>query len=186
VNETASERLLTVEDLYSLPDDGILYELQCGCLLSEPLPGGRHGRIAARIVTLLSGHVVARRLGVVYANDTGYVLARSPDTVRGPDVSFVSQSRFEAIGDVATAVPGPPDLAVEVISPSNSPSQIHAKVADYLAAGTRLVWVVDPERRRVTIHRSLLSPRLLGTADTLDGEDVLPGFSVKVSELFEI
>jgi len=126
----------TVEELYGLPDDGKVYELQAGCLVSEPLPGGRHGRVAAAFGAALHTHVRAKKLGVVFTNDTGYVLARQPDTVRGPDVSFVARERFEKTGDLTTAIPGPPDLAVEITSPSSNPSEMHAKVADYLAAGT--------------------------------------------------
>ena len=180
------EPLLTEEDLYAMPDDGWKYELQAGLLLSEPLPGTRHGRVAARIVELLVTHVRRHGLGVVIGNDSGFVLARSPDTVRGPDVCFVSRERFEKIGDTIRAFPGAPDLAVEVLSPSNTPAAIHAKVADYLAAGTRLVWVVDTEKETVAVYRTLLAPRLLSEADALEGEDVIPGFRASVAELFEI
>lgn len=177
---------MSVEDLYTLPDDDLRHELQAGVLLSEPPPGMRHGRITALLVTRLTNHAGPRRLGVVFTADAGYVLARSPDTVRGPDVSFVSRLRFEQVGDLPTAFPGPPDLAVEVASPGNRPADIHAKVADYLAAGTRLIWVVDPEAESVTVYRSLLAPLILRSTDKLDGEDVLPGFGIEVAELFEI
>lgn len=186
MRQTSRERPMTVEDLYVLPDDGLHYEIQAGVLLSEPLPGMRHGRVAAVIVDLLSQHVRPRRLGVVFTADAGYILARCPDTLRGPDVSFVSRERFEQVGDLPTAFPGAPDLAVEVVSPSNRPAELHAKVADYLAAGTRLVWVVDPDSESVAVYRSLLAPRILKDRDPLDGGDVLPGFSVEVAELFEI
>ena len=181
-----ADRLLTVEDLDAMPEDGLKYELQAGLLVSEPLPGGRHGRVAANVAGLLREHVRRQALGVVYVNDTGFVLARRPDTVRGPDVAFVSRERFAATGDPVGAVPGAPDLAVEVLSPSNTPASVHAKVADYLAAGTRLVWIVDPGREMVTVYRSLLSPRVLSHDQELDGEDVVPEFRVAVAELFEI
>jgi len=177
---------LTVEDLYAMADDDLKYELQAGLLVSEPLPGSRHGRVAANVAGLLREHARRRALGVVYGNDTGFVLARCPDTVRGPDVAFVSRQRFAATGDPVGAFPGAPDLAVEVLSPSNTPASVHAKVADYLAAGTRLVWIVDPERERVTVYRSLLSPRVLSHDQELDGEDVVPDFRVAVADLFEI
>jgi Uma2 family endonuclease len=113
-------------------------------------------------------------------------LARKPDTVRGPDVAFVSRVRFERRGDTGKAFVGAPDLAVEVLSPSNTPAAMHAKVADYLAAGSRCVWVVDPESQTVTVYSSLLGPRRLGKAETLDGDDVVPGFRVRVGEIFEL
>jgi len=182
----ADRPLLTVEDLYALPDDGLKYELQAGVLISEPLPGFRHGRVAMRIAALLDQHVRGLGLGVVLSNDSGFVLARSPDTVRGPDVCFVRRGRYEDLEEPAKAFPGPPDLAVEVLSPSNTAAGIHAKVADYLAAGTRLVWVLDPAAGTVAVHRSLLRPRILGPEDTLDGEDVVPGFGVTVADIFDL
>ena len=177
---------LTVEDLYTLPEDGMKYELQGGMLVSEPLPGSRHGRVATRMAALLDAHVRRSRLGVVFSNDSGFILSRSPDTVRGPDVAFVSRERFAGSENLVGAFPGPPDLAVEVLSPSNTPSAIHAKVGDYLAAGARCVWVIDPEAEAVVVYRSLLLPRTLTETDLLDGEDVVPGFRAAVLELFEI
>jgi Uma2 family endonuclease len=183
---SVEEKLLTEEDMYSLPDDDRHYELQAGQLISEPTPGGRHGRICANVMFEVMSHIRRHDLGVAYTNDGGYVLARNPDTVRGPDISFLRKARFEEVGDTPKAIPGPPDLAIEVLSPGDTRSLIHARVADYLAAGTPLVWIVDPERKQVTAYRELLAPRILRAADTLDGEDVLPGFSVQVGELFAI
>ena len=177
---------MTVDDLYVMPEDGFNYELQAGVLVSEPAPGFRHGRIMVTIAAILRAHVREQRLGVVLAGDSGFILARKPDTVRGPDVAFLSRERFERSGDTVKAFAGAPDLAVEVLSPSNTPAAMHAKVADYLAAGSRLVWVVDPEARIVTVYASLLSPRNLGEDETLDGDDVVPGFRVRVGELFEV
>ena len=178
-------RTATVDDLYRLPDDGRRYELVAGHLVSEPLPGARHGRVIARIAHALRTVADRECIGEVLAADTGFVLARDPDTVRGPDVAFVTRARYDAAGDPPTAFPGPPDVAVEVVSPSNRPGDIHAKVADYLAAGTRLVWVVDPdpERCTITIYETLLSPRILGRDDEIDGANVLPGFRARVSDL---
>jgi Uma2 family endonuclease len=186
MERTSVKGLMSIERFYALPDDGLRYELQTGTLVSEPLPGMRHGIVAATIVELLRSYVRSRRLGVVMAGDAGYVLARCPDTLRGPDVSFLARERLDTAADLPRAFPGAPDLAVEVLFPSNRPADIHAKVADYLAAGTRLVWVVDPESQSVAVYRSLLAPRLIAGADMLEGEDVVPGFRVAVAELFEI
>lgn len=180
------ESLLTVEDLYALPDDGKKYELQAGMLVSEPLPGTRHGHVAAHVAALLDIHVRRHRLGVVLTNDSGFILSRSPDTVRGPDVAFVSRRRFDDLPDTSKAFPGAPDLAVEVLSPSNTSAGIHTKVAEYLAAGTRCVWVIDSAAETVARHRPLVDPRTFAGSDVLDGEDVVPGFRVKVSDLFEV
>jgi Uma2 family endonuclease len=173
------------EDLYALPDDGTARELQAGFLVSEPPAGGRHGDTALALGSALRRYVREHRLGRVLSNDTGFVLARDPDTVRAPDVAYVTDARWESYEDPARFLPGPPDLAVEVVSPSNSPAAMHAKVADYLAAGTRLVWVVDPEPKTVAVYRTLLAPRFLGLDGVLDGEDVVAGFTLPVAEIFE-
>lgn len=177
---------MSVDDLYSMPDDDQKHELQAGVLVTEPPPGFRHGRVAARVVELLGPHVRQHRLGAVISNDSGFILSRSPDTVRGPDVAFVSRERVEGVTDLLRAFPGAPDLAVEVLSPSNTAASIHAKVADYLAAGTRCVWVVDAETETVRAYRSLLGPRTFEGDDVLEVEDVLPGFRTTVAELFEV
>src|SRR5262245_12656490 len=177
---------MTVDDLYVMPDDGYHHELQAGLLVSEPAPGFRHGHVLAAVAELLRTHVKRQRLGVVLAGDSGFILARRPDTVRAPDVAFISRGRFERSEDPTKAFAGAPDLAVGVLSPSNTRADMHAKIADYLAAGTRCVWVVDPEARAVTVYTSLLEPRRFNEAETLDGADVVPGFRVRVGEIFEI
>ena len=121
---------------------------------------------------------------MVLAGDPGFILHRAPDTVRGPDVAFITRQRYASLDDPTKAIPGAPDLAVEVASPSNSLPDIHAKVADYLAAGTRLVWILDPAAETVTTYRKLLEPTTLAANQDLTAEDILPGFSVPVSELF--
>jgi Uma2 family endonuclease len=176
--------VMTVEELYGLPDDGLHHELLAGHLLSEPPPGTRHGLAVAAVAALLQEWVASHGDGVVLAGDSGFILARSPDTLRGPDVAWISQERFDEVGPVATAFPGSPDLAVEVLSPGDRAADVHAKVADYLAAGTRLVWLVDPENRRVTAYRQLLAPRFLSGDDRLTDEDVLPGLEANVDRLF--
>ena len=177
---------LTVEALYTMPDDGRKYELEAGMLVAEPLPGFRHGRVMFVVARILDAHVERHGLGMVIVGDAGFVLARAPDTVRGPDVAYVAQRRVAGQLDRSKAFEGAPDLAVEVLSPTNTPAEVHAKVGDYLAAGTRSVWVVDSERRTVAVYESLLSPRVLAEQDILVAGDVVPGFSVRVGELFEV
>jgi Uma2 family endonuclease len=178
--------VVNIEELARLPDGEEILELRAGLLVAEPLPGFRHGRIAAAMAELLRAHVREHRLGVVLGNDTAFLLSRSPDTVRGPDVAFVAKERFERVGDVVGAFPGAPDLAVEVVSPAGAASDLRAKVEDYFAAGTRLVWLVDPADGTVTVHRAPSTPRVLSANDILDGQDVVPGFAIRVSEIFEI
>lgn len=175
---------LTQQVLYDLSDDECSYELQAGVLLSEPRPAPRHGWVQARLAKILASFVDERRLGAVFT-DAGFRLAENPDTVRGPDVAFVSTDGLSALHDPSRFFPGAPGLAVEIVSPSNRREEIHAKVADYLAAGSRLVWVVDPDAKSIDVYRTLLSPRRLGADATLEGEDVLPGFATPATLLFE-
>jgi len=139
--------------------------------------GSRHGAVALRIATLLANHVDAHGLGQVFAAETGFVLARNPDTVRAPDVAFVSRDRLAA-GLPTGYFPGPPDLVVEVLSPDDRPAAIAAKTADWLAAGTRLVWVVDPAARSLTAHATDGSITRLIAPAAAPANDVVPGFTL--------
>ena len=116
-----------------------------------------------------------------------YELARQPDTVRGPDVAFLSATRERELALVRERpfIAGAPDLAIEVLSTHDRAGEVFGKVSDYLAAGCRVVWVVDPVREEVTVFRSPFSPRVLSREELLDGEELLPGFSVRVAEIFE-
>ena len=135
---------------------------------------------------LLNRYVDEYRSGVVLSDDSGFILHRSPDTVRAPDVAYMRRERYLALDDDWLMIPGAPDLAVEVLSPSNRESDLHGKIADYLAAGTTLVWVVDAMAREVRSYRQLLAPELLRGADILSAQDLLPGFSVIVDRIFDI
>jgi Uma2 family endonuclease len=175
---------MSADELLALPDDNRKHELVAGLKVSEPPASFRHGDIAAEVFTRLSEYVRQRHLGRVVSTETGFLLARNPDTVRAPDVAFVSRSKIERAGAVRGYFPGAPDLAVEVLSPSEWPADVHAKIGDYLAAGSRLVWVIDPASRQVRVHRTLLQPSILDEMAMLVGDDVLPGFSVRVARLF--
>ena len=178
-----SKRYMTEADLLNVADDSCRHELVAGVIVAEPFPTPRHDRVRWRLERLLRAHVETGDLGEVFG-DTGYVLARDPDTVRGPDLSFVARDRLSNFDD-ARYFSGAPDLAVEILSPSNRRGEMHAKVADYLAAGARLVWVVDPVRKSVTTYRTLLAPRRLESNESLDGEDVLPGLVIPLEAIFE-
>lgn len=175
---------ISAERYYTLPEiPGYRDELVAGEVIREPMPSFGHGATALRIAHLLTGHVDRNRLGMALG-ECGYVLRRNPDTVRGPDASFVSSERLAAWDARGPFFEGAPDLAVEVLSPSNTRREIAEKVSQYLAAGGREVWVADPKTRRITVHRPDERPRELGPDDTLDGGDLLPGFTVPVAELF--
>jgi Uma2 family endonuclease len=178
-----TDRLIDATEFETIPDIAYRHELVAGYVVAEPFPVPLHDRVRSRIERLLHAFATDRDLGEVFS-DVGYLLAERPDTVRGPDVSFVAQSRIAGL-DLRRWIRGAPDLAVEILSPSNRAGEIHAKIADYLAAGARLCWDVDPDRRRVAAYSEILFPKYLSADDILDGGDVLPGFQVKVGLLFE-
>jgi Uma2 family endonuclease len=143
-----------------------------------------HGWIGDLISRLIFAFAQHHRLGVAFSDGIGYIVARDPDVVRGPDVSFVSRSRLPE-GQIPQGLwPFAPDLAVEVMSPSDRPSKIRAKALEYLAGGSRVAWVVDPERRSVTAYFADGTVKEFGPEDSLDGSPVLPGFHVRVADLF--
>lgn len=166
--------LMTAEELLgsSLPDKST--ELVRGVLVVREPPGGWHGHLAAKLTFLLGQHVYPRNAGMLLGQDTGFLIARDPDTVRAPDVAFVAAERSGAIG--AGYIPFAPDLAVEILSPGDQPGEVREKVSDWLAAGTRLVWVIDYERATAQVHRADGSTDLVQGDRALSGEHVLPGF----------
>jgi Uma2 family endonuclease len=181
---TTTQQLMTAEDLLRIPDDGFRYELIRGELRKMAPAGFRHGRIAIKLSTNLDQHVTNHNLGVVCAAETGFKLASTPDVVRAPDVAFIRQERVEEVGNVEGYWPGAPDLAVEVVSPSDTYTEVQEKVFDWLEAGTRMVIVVMPRRRVVAVYRSLTEIVMLTENDALDGGDIVPGWTMPVRDLF--
>ena len=177
-------RITTAEELLDMPDDGFRYELVRGELRKMAPAGNYHGELAINISTPLSVHVKSYRLGRVYAAETGFFLRTAPDHVRAPDVAFVRRERTDAIGRPAGYWPGPPDLAIEIISPNDRYTEVDEKVADWLAAGTQMVVVVNPRNRSVKVHRSPTDVVTLTMEDTLDGGDVVPGWRMPVADIF--
>lgn len=174
---------LAAEDLPYLEPEVDRVELVAGSIVRQPPPGSAHGGVSLAVGSILRGFVRENGLGRAFG-ESGYVLASDPDTVRAPDASYVSEERLAAAGWRGPYRVGAPDLAVEVASPRDSESDLAAKAGEYLAAGGRAVWVLEPERRTVTVHRPGREPVHLGPNDALDGEPVLPGFHVPVAELF--
>ncbi len=179
----AQEKLMTVEELAKLPPDQSRGELIQGVFVSMSPAGHTHGIIALNVSSLLWAFVKQNQLGSVYAAETGFVLSRDPDTVRAPDTAFVRQERL-ANQPATGFFEGAPDLAVEVISPSETVDEVESKMIDYLEAGTALVWLVYPRTQTVTVYRSLTDIEILTSEDTLTGGDLLPGFSVSLKEIF--
>jgi Uma2 family endonuclease len=176
--------LMTARDLYKHPPDERC-ELVRGELSMMSPSGAEHGGITINLSLLLAAHVKKHKLGAVLGAETGYVLTRNPDTVRGADISFIRASRIPATGLPKSFWIGAPDLAVEVMSPDDRPAEVATKVDDYLAAGALLVWVVNPKRKTITVYQPMESPRTLRSSEMLDGGNVLPGFKCKVAKTFE-
>lgn len=175
---------MTAEELLSLSDDGYRYELVKGELRKMPPAGFEHGVRGIELTWRLAQYVRINGLGRVTAAETGYKIATDPDTVRAPDIGFVRADRITD-GELPKGYfPGPPDLAVEIVSPGDTFPQVEDKVMEWLMAGCTMVWVVNPGRRTVTVYRSVTDIRLLTEADVLDGAEVIPGFQCVISELF--
>jgi len=179
----STKTLLTAEELEELPDDdSVQIELDEGELITMPPAGGQHGKCGVAIITILQNYVKPRRLGGLYTPDTGFRL--NDLTVRAPDVAFVKQARMSELHAVGY-IKGAPDLAVEILSPSDTFRQTMRKVKQYFASGTHTVWIVYPDRKEVQILESTGADRLLEAADAIEAPDLLPGFSVPISEFFE-
>jgi Uma2 family endonuclease len=176
--------LITAEQLLQMPDDGFRYELVRGELIKMTPGGGEHGYLVLEVGAELRNHVKANRLGRAFGAETGFRLASDPDTVRAADAAFVRRERAEEVGRVTTYWPGAPDLAVEVISPGDTYSEVEEKVLEWLDAGTRMVIVLDPRKRTATVYRSRNDIRVLTEDNVLDGADVVPGWRLRVGEIF--
>jgi Uma2 family endonuclease len=175
--------LMTAEELLRLKLPGKRTELIRGRLVVRDPGGARHGAVAMRLAYRIMGHAEAHDLGRVYAAETGFKIESDPDTVRAPDVAFIATSRLPGVEP--RGYPGwAPDLAVEVLAHDDHPGETLEKVAQWLKAGVRLVWVVDSERRTARVYRAGGSESLLGANDALDGEDVLPDFACRLADLW--
>lgn len=176
---------LTLEEFERVPEAGARLELSKGLLVREPQPGARHGAVVVNVLRALDAVARDRQLGRVVV-EAGFLLTETPPTVRRPDAAFVSFGRWPAGSLPDGFWPFAPDLAVEVVSPSNAAADMQEKVLQYLAAGTEIVWVVQPRTRTVEVWRPGLDVRVLREDDLLEGGGVLPGFGVLVHELFAV
>jgi len=176
---------ITIEQLVSMPDEGRRRELVKGVLRVMSPAGGRHGVVTLRLGRHLGAHVDAHELGYVFAAETGFVLSRHPDTVRAPDVAFVRRERLPRIADVTGFVPVIPDLVAEVVSPTDTFSSVEEKTQCWLGSGVHVVLIVDAANHTVRICRGANTIEVLGETDELTLPDVLPGWRVKIAELFD-
>lgn len=182
IDRMALAPLVTAEELIhlNLPDKRT--ELVKGVLVVREPAGYRHGEVTMNLGGAIHDFVRSRDLGRVVAAETGFKLFSNPDTVRAPDVAFIRAERIPEpppAGFPAMA----PDLAVEVLSPSDRPGEVLEKVGDWLNAGVRLVWVVDPTRHVARVYRADGTESHLAETDALDGEDLLPGFSCRLDDV---
>jgi Uma2 family endonuclease len=183
---SAKQGLLTAEDLLRLDSKGVKGELIRGVLYERMPSGGRHGEIAGALITECTIFVRPRRLGRVGGTDTGVLLERNPDTVREPDVFFISANRLPLNVSVNGYYEVVPDLVAEIRSPSDSLAEFNEMIAMWLREGARLVLAIFPDTRTARVHRADGSTSDLDYDDTFDGEDVLPGFSCNLREIFDL
>ena len=176
-------RLVTADELERMPDDDYRYELVRGRLIRMSPVAPRHGNATVIVASLLWQHVRSKNLGQVWT-EVGFRLASDPDTVRAPDVAFVRSDRLPS-KDARGFYRGAPDLAIEVLSPDETPAEVREKLGDYFAAGTPLVLVIDPDAQRATVHRLGAAPATLTSDDTLDLDDVVAGFRLQLHDVFE-
>jgi Uma2 family endonuclease len=174
---------VTAEELERFPDDDYRYELVEGRVIRMSPTGAVHGWLVMHFGSELTQHVKSTGSGLVFT-ELGCRLSSSPDTVRAPDLAFIRRERLPEAALPRGFWKGPPDLAVEVLSPDDRPSDVRTKVAEFLTHGVPLVVVIDPDERTVTAHRPSAQPIMLGTADLLDLDDVVQGFRCKVQNIF--
>lgn len=177
-----SDGLVTAEEFERMPEEpGVRMELVCGRVIRMSPPGFRHGMVQGRLFELLADY--ARRTGAGrVVLPVGFKLATNPDTVREPDLAFVSRSHV--VDEPDGFITGAPDLAVEVISPTDRRGNLQHKIAQYLETGVQMVWLVDPKSATVTVYEPGLEPVTLREGAVLDGGDVLAGFACDLRRIF--
>jgi Uma2 family endonuclease len=186
---TVATRPMTADEFYDFvhrPENrDRAFELQRGEIVEMSLPGKLHGFVCANVVAILVLFARQRKKGYVCSNDTGVVVERAPDTVRGPDVMFYEDAKnYEELEKKFGKTP--PLLAVEVLSPNDRIGKVNRRIKEQLDFGTGLVWVVDPESRNVTVYRPGKGYSVLEESEEITGEDVLPDFRCRVAEFFAL
>lgn len=177
--------IVTAEELLALPMGmGKRYELVAGELRVMSPAGWQHGGVAANIAAILGPFIRMHDLGRGFAAETGFLLKRNPDTVRAPDYAFIAKRNLPETEPEEAFWPGAPDLVVEVLSPDDRTGDVDEKIAEWLEAGCRVVWVVNPKLQTVTIYRLQTDVQIKAAGESITGEPVVPGFSCPVDEFF--
>ncbi len=185
MSTTSETTTFTADQLAKMPADGVRREIVQGELRMMSPAGGRHGVVALRLGHYLLQHVKDRELGYVFAAETGFLLSQGPDTVRAPDVAFVRRDRIESIDEVTGFVPLAPDLVAEVVSPSDSFSEVEEKVLCWLQHGVSVVLVVDPGNRTCRISHVDGRVAMLNETEVISVEEILPAWRLDVASLFD-
>ena len=167
-----------------MPHDGKRYELVAGELRMMSPSGWKHGEVVSELHVLLGRHVKDNGLGRLFSAETGFQIASDPDTVRAPDIAYIAKESWPKCDPMDAFWPGAPDLAVEVLSPSDRTGEVDEKIQDWLTAGVRLVWIVDPKLCTVTSYRSATDITVHTADGELKGGQVVRGFRCRVAEIF--
>lgn len=181
-----TQKVWTEAELQALPEDGFIHEVVNGELVMSPKNTWFHGRICTRLLFAIESFNRAHRLGAVLDSSTGFWMYNR--NCRAPDISFVPKERLAALGfkpNEARFFPGAPDLAVEILSENNTRAEIDDRLKDFFGSGTRLAWIIDPERQRVEVCHSPTRRQLIGSGGLLAGEEILPGFTYPIADLFK-
>ena len=181
---SVATKLITAEELFEMSFRVGRSELIDGELIQMSPASFEHGDVTVRLTWRIAQFVDQHNLGVVAGAETGFILRRNPDTVRAPDIAFVTKARVQKAGPVRAFWPGCPDLAVEVVSPSDSFTEVEAKALAWIDGGCHVVWVVDPKQKHVTEYRSSTEIRIFKGTDRLSAPDLLKDWSVEVEKLF--
>ena len=181
----AAPKIWTDEEFMALPDDGHHYEIINGELINMGNSGALHGYVCSTLMILLGGYVRQHNLGAMLDSSTAFKMKNG--NKRYPDIAFFAKERLQGIAVLPSGyLEGAPDLAVEVLSPGNTVEEIDDKLTEYFENGSRLVWVINPTQHYVLVYRSAQEPdRLLKGKDSLDGEEVIPDFTLAIADLFQ-
>jgi len=184
-NPAIASKIWTDEEFMALPDDGHHYEIINGELIDMGNSGALHGYVCSTLVILLGGYVRQHNLGAMLDSSTAFKMKNG--NKRSPDIAFFAKERLQGMAVLPSGyLEGAPDLAVEVLSPDNTVEEIDDKLTEYFENGSRLVWVIHPTQHYVLVYRSAQEPdRLLKEKDSLDGEEVIPGFTLAIADLFQ-